>query len=430
MRFIRNSFMWGVLCGAFIVMALYGGSAVAEQFARTIAVHQYPVSFYINGEKVNPKDTRPGYFFNGKAEVPLSFIYKGTTYVPIRFIGESLGQEVGWDGNSYSVWVGDKPARFLKSSEAPNQPSVVEESSTVYGIRTGDSVDRVREILGNPDRRDFSHIGVEWWIYKKDPEHYMQVGIRDGKVETIYSNGTGWQYEKVKMGMTLDRLTQIWGDPEAKLYITDSFRIEQDGGGEKLIYKKNGRVIVLYLDRLDSNKVRGIRVSTPELFMRTVPSGFSYAYRDPADIQLPELTEQERARAESSYEKQMWDLTNVIRYRHGLPILQYNDQVAAIAKSHSQDMYQNNFVSHQSPTTGGLMDRLKRSPLPVSAFGENIAVGYVDAIDAVEGLMNSQGHRENILNDYANEMGAGVILRSNASYTHFYTQNFYYNQNR
>ncbi len=51
------------------------------------------------------------YFFDGveKQSANPGFIYKGTTYVPLKFMAQSLGQEVEWDGKNNTIYVGKKP---------------------------------------------------------------------------------------------------------------------------------------------------------------------------------------------------------------------------------------------------------------------------------------------------------------------------------
>ena len=74
----------------------------------------YPgVNLYVDDALIEPKDA------NGSpVEV---FIYNGTTYLPVRAIGEAFGKTVAWEGSTSSVYVGkhasDKPAVYLKDLE-------------------------------------------------------------------------------------------------------------------------------------------------------------------------------------------------------------------------------------------------------------------------------------------------------------------------
>lgn len=56
------------------------------------------------------------YMFDGVEKVPSegkSFIYEGTTYVPIRFVSEALGKPVEWDEANETIWIGNNPTHFI-----------------------------------------------------------------------------------------------------------------------------------------------------------------------------------------------------------------------------------------------------------------------------------------------------------------------------
>lgn len=59
-----------------------------------------PISVYVNGTKITPKDG------NGKEVAP--FTVDGTTYLPVRAIADALGKSVAWDGAAASVKIADK----------------------------------------------------------------------------------------------------------------------------------------------------------------------------------------------------------------------------------------------------------------------------------------------------------------------------------
>lgn len=101
----------GFLAG--LLVAMLASSIVTPALgalaAKTIQVYT-GVNVYVDDVKVNPKDA------NGNpVEV---FVYNGTTYLPIRAIGEALGKPVQWEGKTSSAYVGkhqgDKPAVWLK----------------------------------------------------------------------------------------------------------------------------------------------------------------------------------------------------------------------------------------------------------------------------------------------------------------------------
>ncbi len=78
---------------------------------------------------------------------------------------------------------------------------------------------------------------------------------------------------------------------------------------------------------------------------------------------------------------------------------------------HSEDMKENNYFSHVSKKYGSLKDRLEEGHVDFQQAGENIAYNYVDGPAAVEGWLNSEGHRKALLNSDYTHLGVGFIKR-------------------
>ena len=80
----------------------------------------------------------------------------------------------------------------------------------------------------------------------------------------------------------------------------------------------------------------------------------------------------------------------------GCPRLAWDDQLAQVAKSHSDDMFQRKYVSHVNPDGAGIADRLRAAGY--SSGGENIAAGYGTASPVLQGWLASPSHRANLEN--------------------------------
>ena len=93
-----------ILAGAAVV-ALLCGTAVAASTVTTkmIEANYMGIKIVVDGVEVTPKDA------NGKVVEP--FASEGTTYLPVRAIGEALGKEVTWDGSTATVYVGEVPGQ-------------------------------------------------------------------------------------------------------------------------------------------------------------------------------------------------------------------------------------------------------------------------------------------------------------------------------
>ena len=110
----------------------------------------------------------------------------------------------------------------------------------------------------------------------------------------------------------------------------------------------------------------------------------------------------------SQFVQQVIDLTNQHRQANGLKPLTHDPELSKVAQKKSQDMHQNNYFSHTSPTYGSPFDMMRDSGIEYKTAGENIAQGQRTPEDVVNAWMNSSGHRANILNPDFTHIGVGV----------------------
>ena len=120
-------------------------------------------------------------------------------------------------------------------------------------------------------------------------------------------------------------------------------------------------------------------------------------------------------------EKEVFDLINKQRVQNGLAPLKENSELQRVARIKAQDMVNNNYFSHTSPTYGSPFDMMKSFKISYNTAGENIA-GNSSNSSAVTAWMNSPGHRANILNSSFNQTGIGVVTGS--KYGKIYVQMF------
>ena len=101
-------------------------------------------------------------------------------------------------------------------------------------------------------------------------------------------------------------------------------------------------------------------------------------------------------------------LVNADRLENDLPMLEYSPDLAGVARAHSADMVKHGFFDHFSPRTGKAGDRIRKARLPAIASAENLVIR--DAIAAGQAaLMESPGHRENILTADFTHIGIGIV---------------------
>jgi len=108
-------------------------------------------------------------------------------------------------------------------------------------------------------------------------------------------------------------------------------------------------------------------------------------------------------------ERELVALVNRDRARAGLPALIVDPRLTAIARAHSQDMADHDFVGHVSPRTGTAMDRVRRAGLRPELVLENVGRAY-GASEAESGFLASPGHRGNLLDAHARRVGVGVVF--------------------
>lgn len=120
-------------------------------------------------------------------------------------------------------------------------------------------------------------------------------------------------------------------------------------------------------------------------------------------------------------EKEVFDLINNQRTQNGLSALKLDTETLRVARIKAQDMVDNNYFSHNSPTYGSPFQMLNSFKISYKTAGENIA-GNSSNSAAVTAWMNSSGHKANILNSSFNYTGIGVVKGS--KYGKIYVQLF------
>ena len=91
----------GVAIGLLMGALLTGGISYAANRAETIDVFYDNIKIFIDGEELDPRD--------GDGQKVEPFIYNGTTYLPVRAVGQAVGKSVEWDGVEKVVYLCAKP---------------------------------------------------------------------------------------------------------------------------------------------------------------------------------------------------------------------------------------------------------------------------------------------------------------------------------
>ncbi|WP_152656767.1 CAP domain-containing protein [Oceanobacillus sp. CFH 90083] len=121
----------------------------------------------------------------------------------------------------------------------------------------------------------------------------------------------------------------------------------------------------------------------------------------------------------SQFEQEVVDLTNQEREKQGLAPLELDTELSKVARAKSEDMQANNYFDHNSPNYGSPFDMMQSFGIDYNTAGENIAQGQRSPEEVVNAWMNSQGHRENIMNSDFTHIGIGHVEEGN-----YWTQMF------
>lgn len=106
---------------------------------------------------------------------------------------------------------------------------------------------------------------------------------------------------------------------------------------------------------------------------------------------------------------EVFDLLNVARVEAGVEPLAFSEALAEVASAHAREMYEDGYFSHRSPQTGTVADRVAAVSIPYSIVGENLALAPT-AATVHDGLLDSPGHRANMLEPRYRRVGVGAVI--------------------
>lgn len=106
--------------------------------------------------------------------------------------------------------------------------------------------------------------------------------------------------------------------------------------------------------------------------------------------------------------QKMFELVNIERQKVGTERLVWDERLAKVGLAHSKDMFTRGYFSHFSPEGKDVGDRLQEANINYTFAGENLALAP-DVDRAHSGLMNSPGHKRNILDPAFSKIGIGAV---------------------
>jgi hypothetical protein len=99
-----KSYWKGFLSGVVVLSVLLSGTIVYAAGGTTIEVFFNNIKIMVDGVEKQPAGVKP-------------FIYEGSTYVPLRFVSDALGKEIGWNEKTQTVWIGKQEENLLTQAK-------------------------------------------------------------------------------------------------------------------------------------------------------------------------------------------------------------------------------------------------------------------------------------------------------------------------
>lgn len=169
-------------------------------------------------------------------------------------------------------------------------------------------------------------------------------------------------------------------------------------------------------------KTSGIERSINKIFGGIIEDSLTYFTIKPGTKETVKLdTGVTTLTVDDASESQMFAKVNEERKKAGVPELAWAPNVVPVARAHAKDMWERHYFSHYSPEGKDVGDRLNAASISYTIAGENLALAPT-VTTAHTGLMNSEGHRANILEPSFRKVGIGVI--DNSIYGKMFVQVF------
>ena len=329
--------------------------------------------------------------------VDLSFLSPVDEWIDSLEVGHYLNE-----AKAYWKEIQDSPSTTQQTTELPEGQGIELEK-----IKIGMKKNELQQTFGDPKRVSLNEYGLVWHTYHENYQNFMMVSYDiHNKVNAMFTNQPS---DATFLGLPMDsnreEVHTALGEPLTKLKKGNVIYILPDSG-EYDLYLIDNSYVTFFYDLHEENTITAIQIVE-----KTVEKNHSSTFGAPSE----EL--------KTGFEYQLFDLTNAARIVHGLSILTYDESVSETARKHSEDMATHNYFNHENLEGESPFDRMEEDGLSFSYAGENLAYGQASSIFAHEGLMNSKGHRNNILSADFENLGVGAAF--NKEDTPYYTENFF-----
>ncbi|MGG3916226.1 CAP domain-containing protein [Bacillus sp. es.034] len=284
-----------------------------------------------------------------------------------------------------------------------------DQTFSIYNIELGDSKESVEEEVGEAKRKSSNEYGVSWYAYHENYRNFFMVSYdQNQQVNGLFTNQDLLSSDSgIKMGVSKEMVQNELGEPLTN--IRKGLTLYQlQNNGEQDVYQIDGSYVTIFYDKHENDTVTAIQIIDGNL-----------------EANKKNFYTEGSSELKEGFEFQLFDLTNATRVEKGLNVLSWDSLVRDTARKHSLDMAEQDYFSHTNLDGQSPFDRMEEDQVAFRTAGENLAYGQLSSIFAHEGLMNSKGHRENILQPHYEHLGIGVAFNEKSQ--PYYTENFYSN---
>lgn len=282
-----------------------------------------------------------------------------------------------------------------------------EQVFSIHNIELGNLKEDVEHNLGRANRSSLNEYGTDWYTYHQDYQDFFMVMYDDvNKAVGIYTNqDLVASTNGIKIGSLKKIVREKFGTPLTKIQKGYTvYQLQENSDYDTFLV--DGSYVTIFYDKHENNTVTALQV---------VNKDFEQKKKD--------FYTKGNSALKEGFEYQLFDLTNASRVNHHLPVLSWDEHVRETARKHSTDMAVHQYFDHTNLEGQSPFDRMKEDDISFHLAGENLAYGQFSSIFADEGLMNSLGHRENILREGYEFLGVGVAFNDESQ--PYYTENFF-----
>jgi len=349
-----------------------------------------PVSEYVDISFLEPVDKKIA-----------SLLTKESLTDAVQYIGDTTDKAILFFNSKTEVKEEVKNEVNKPELEKPEKSKL-----SIHNIEIGTSEKEVAAIFGTPSRQSLNEYGTQWITYHEGYRNFMMLSYDENRiVNALYTNDDLIASESgIKYGSAKTAVRETFGEPLKEIRKGLNIFMLQESEDFDLFEVGEMYVYVFY-DLHKNDTVTALQLVAKSLEQKKtgIYAGGDVALR-------------------TGFEQQLFDLTNASRVRNGLSALEWDGQVSGTARKHSKDMAVNDYFSHENKQGKSPFDRMEDDLVSFRSAGENLAYGQSSSIFAHEGLMNSLGHRENILLDIYSHLGTGVAFNEKSQ--PYYTANF------